>query len=121
VSTISSITTLGRLDRREELRLHQRVRNRGDPDAKKLRAALLRVLTLLESLRCLEAEARQHLADVRAPTRGRRGQGAARGDVADPRAITFTPMRTSAGMRYRLSARMSAEELIRIEGDPDGI
>ena len=66
VSTISSITTLGRLDRREELRLHQRVRNRGDPDAKKLRAALLRVLTLLESLRCLEAEARQHLADVRA-------------------------------------------------------
>lgn len=72
-------------------------------------------------VRRLEAEARKHLSDFRQllaadPAQARR---VVRSVIAEP--ITFTPVKTSAGMRYRLSARMSAEELIRIESDPDGI
>jgi site-specific DNA recombinase len=72
-------------------------------------------------VRRLEAEARKTLADLRTllfdePEKARRVVDSV---IKEP--ITFTPTKTAAGMRYQLSARMSAEALIRIEGDPDGI
>lgn len=72
-------------------------------------------------VRRLEVEARKQLADFRTllhaePANARRVVDSL---IAEP--ITFTPVKTSAGMRYRISARMTAEELIRIESDPDGI